>query len=566
MVRALRRKPQWAFDKEYEETSLKPSYSFTSLLLFGIGGCVGSGVFVLSGQVARTLAGPATVLSWLIAGIVCALTALSYCELAALLRTPGSAYAFAYFGLGEIFATMAFFLLSLEYGVSGAAVARSWGDKVAFWATTNGWTTCENPETDCWINAVGGSIFNPFALLISIVMVFVMFSGAKMEKGVINVLCSIKVLLVVFVIIVGAVYTDPSNLKPFIPPPNTAQNGEYLSDFTGGINGVFVGATSAFFGLVGFDEVTCMTQEALRPKKDIPRAVLATIGTISIMYMAASLVLTGMVPYEKISTSEGFGSAFMAVGADWAMQITLAGEILVILPTVILVSYIPQARLMYATAMDGQLPSSFRRVTSKGTLVYATLFMGVICTLMAALIPFQYLNDLISAGVLLSFVFTNSSLILTRSKNKSSIPLLGFVLTSLLFCLILNKAPSLSQPVVIACVTLSGLSSVAFFCVLACKYEFPVEHNSFAVPWVPLVPGLSIYANSFLLTQTSFVGLGSLILFVSIATIVYFLYGIRRTVDFDLVKEINVAGSKHSTDSPVEQTDVARAINVEVAV
>mmetsp|Transcript_34271 Transcript_34271/g.54904 ORF Transcript_34271/g.54904 Transcript_34271/m.54904 type:complete len:565 (-) Transcript_34271:1545-3239(-) len=534
LEKLLRRKPLWVFKQEADASELQREYGFWSLLAFGIGGTVGSGIFVLSGQIATNMAGPATCISWLIAGLCCAVTALAYCELAAILQSPGSTYAFSYYGLGEIYAIISAYLLTLEYGVSGAAVARSWGDKLAFWINANGWMDC--PNDNCWANSIGGTSINLGACFISLLMVILLSRGVKMEKNLINILVVIKVGLVFFVIIAGAVFAQGDNLTPFVPQPNTAHNGSTDDSMTGGMNGILLGATSAFFGYIGFDEVACMSGEAKRPKRDVPLAIIATIVSITVLYVSASLVLTAMVPYDQIDQNEGFGSAFLYVGSNACMQITVIGEILVVLPTVVLVSYAPQARVLVSAALDGQVPGVFAKVNSKGTVVYSVWVSGILMTLIATFVPFANLNDLISGGILFSFILTNMSLTLTRTRQKGKLPLALMTISMGIVCFIINKA-DMTSTVSKVFVSIFGAASLGLLCYLMYKYDFNTDIDTFKVPGVPLVPAVAIFVNWFLLTQLSWLGLGLVAALIGFALVSYMFYGYRKSVDFETLED-----------------------------
>jgi APA family basic amino acid/polyamine antiporter len=537
LSKMVRRKPLWFFQQEYAREEMPRVYDLKSLVAIGIGGTVGSGIFVLSGFISATMAGPATALSWLIAGLCCAVTALCYCELAAVLRSPGSAYAFAYYGLGEVFALVAAYLVTLEYGISGAAVARSWSDKLAYWVNINEWGCADT--TSCWINAPGGSVFNPMAFVLSALTVALILCGAELSKQVVNVLVVIKVALVVFVLVVGAVYTNPANLVPFVPLPQTAHNGSHLEEFQGGVSGVLSGATAAFFGYIGFDEVTCMVAESHNPTRNIPLAVMITILSVSAMYIAGSVVLTGMVPYDQIDQNEGFGSAFVAVGARWAMQVTVLGEIIFILPTVVLVCYLPQSRILYAVSKDGQLPRIFSRISKSGNIWWGSLISGSVCTLVAAFVPFENLWDLISGGILLSFIFTNSSLLLARSKHRDvGWTVLPMVLLMLFACFILNKT-DLGSAVNVGLAAAAGALALVALALLHVRYDFSTDIETFKVPLVPLVPSVAIFVNCFLLTQLSWLGLGLTLGLAAVAVLTYLAYGFRHAVDFDAVQEVD---------------------------
>jgi APA family basic amino acid/polyamine antiporter len=435
-----------------------------------------------------------------------------------------------------MFAIIAAYLVTLEYGISGAGVARSWSDKLAYWIHINEWGCAD--ASSCWVNAPGGSVFSPMAFVLSALTVALILCGVEVSKSVVNYLVVIKVALVMFVIVVGAVYTDPANLVPFVPPPQTAHNGSHTDKFQGGVSGVLSGATAAFFGYIGFDEVACMAAESHNPTRNIPLAIMITLVSVSAMYIAASLVLTGMVPYDQIDTSEGFGSAFVAVGARWAMQITVLGEVLFVLPTVVLVSYLPQSRILYAVSKDGQLPRIFSRLNKSGYMWWGSLISGTVCTLVAALVPFDDLWDLISGGILFSFILTNSSLLITRSKHRAAWPVLAMALSMLVACFFINKA-DLGEAVNVGLAAASGALALAALALLHVRFDFSTDIDTFKVPLVPLVPSLAIFVNSFLLTQLSWLGLYLTLGLIIFAVLTYLAYGYRHAVDFTVVREVD---------------------------
>ena len=220
----------------------------------------------------------------------------------------------------------------------------------------------------------------------------------ELSKLTINFFSTLKVLVVVFIIVIGLMYFKEDNITIMAPY---------------GYGGIMRGTTSAFFGYVGYDEVCCMAAEAHDPKNDLPKAVFGTIGVVTFLYVMASLALVGMIRYDNAATENGFSSAFAYCDNDWAQQIVALGE-LVTLPVVVLVSFLAQPRLQYAMARDGLLPEIFGEVDKNGNLLMSILISGFLCTLIALFVPFTNLNDMISAGVLISFNLTNSSLIIIR--------------------------------------------------------------------------------------------------------------------------------------------------------
>ena len=244
---------------EIEHSTLERTMSTFDLICIGIGGTVGSGVFVLTGIIARQYAGPGVVLSWLIAGIGCCFSAMSYAELSARIPSAGSSYAYVYCALGEFPAVIAAWCLSLEYGISGSAVARSWGDKVNSYVTSQiqSGTPTETPTHVFWpLDPSTG--FNLAAGLLQLGAVCVLLAGVDIGKMTVNFFTIVKMLLVLYMIVGGLMLFDSRNVEMGWMPM--------------GYSGVLRGATSCFFGYIGYDEVCCMAAEAKDPHRSLPRA------------------------------------------------------------------------------------------------------------------------------------------------------------------------------------------------------------------------------------------------------------------------------------------------------
>lgn len=372
------------------------TYSLFDLISIGVGGTVGSGIFVLVGSIAHHHAGPATCVSFALSGVAAFCSGLCYAEWAGRLPVGGSTYVYAYVAMGELPAVLAGACLTLEYGVSGAAVARSWGDKVVVaWASTSADAADDTP-----------SLFNPMAGLISLLSVVVLACGVQESKRVTNVLAVLKVMLVCFMVVGGFALFEAGHMVPFVPPAL-------------GAAGVLRGATSSFFGYLGFDEVCCLASEAKRPS-DMPRAVLWTLAIVTTIYILASVSLTGMLDYTDISDTSGFPAAFAARGVTWASHLTAAGE-LATLPVVVLISLLAQPRLFAAMAEDGLLPAIFARVDNTGNLFWSNILCGIPMTVLATFVPFSWMDDAISVGILFAFNMTNTALILMKCSSSTNV-------------------------------------------------------------------------------------------------------------------------------------------------
>jgi len=401
------------------------------LVSIGVGGTIGSGIFVLCGLVARDYAGPAVVYSWIIAGIAACFSGCCYAELSGRIPTAGSSYAYAYASMGELIAFLTAACLTLEFLVSGAAVARSWGDKVVKMFFDASADTTSNSSLEDGNYSFMGNIqpwlhmffdpfpdwgINPCAFFISLASMGLLLKGVKESKFVTGLFTWAKVTLVVFMTTLAFLLFQPSNLQPFIPH-------EY------GSTGVIRGATSLFFGYLGYDGICCVAGEAKNPQRNLPRAVLLTLVLVTLLYIIAALALVGMVPYNHISRESGFPDGFAYHHIAWASHLSAAGEIFT-LPIVVFISLMLQPRLQYALACDGLLPPLFKEVNpTNGVPFKGTLVAGLIMTTLATFVPFTYLDDFVSAGILVAFSVTNSSLIMLRllspSKVCGSVPM-GF--------------------------------------------------------------------------------------------------------------------------------------------
>jgi amino acid transporter len=388
---------------EDENSKLERTLSLFDLLCIGVGGTVGSGIFVLTGLIAHEYAGPGVILSWLLAGVACSTSALSYAELSCLIPAAGSSYAYVYLGLGELPAFITAWCLTLEYGVSGAAVASSWGVKlqnlIAIWGSPS------HPSDSSYHGySINGTHINIYGGVLQFLVMLLLLRGIHVSKTIINFFTVLKLALVLFIICAGFVLFRPTNIQHWTPY---------------GFQGVFRGAASCFFGYLGYDEVCCLAGEAKSPQQNLPRAVIGTILIITSIYIIGAIVLVGMQPYTLIDVDSGYSMAFYWNGWIWAQQIVAIGEIIT-LPLVVLVSFLAQPRLQYALAVDGLIPSLFQEVDRNGSLVKGILVSGIACTIVTVFVPFFYLDDMISAGVLVSFNLTNTSLIILRCKHQSN--------------------------------------------------------------------------------------------------------------------------------------------------
>mmetsp|Transcript_17219 Transcript_17219/g.19930 ORF Transcript_17219/g.19930 Transcript_17219/m.19930 type:complete len:681 (-) Transcript_17219:49-2091(-) len=501
------------------------------LVSIGVGGTIGSGIFVLCGYIAHSFAGPATCISWIISGIAACLSGVCYAELACRMPAAGSSYVYVYASMGELPAVLVAACLSLEYVVSGSAVARSWGDKIIEWLNMS-------IDIDFDLSSHFSWNFNPMATLVSAASVALLMSGVKESKSVTNFFTVTKVIVVGLMAIGGLILMLPrQNLVPFIPP-------QY------GVAGIFRGATSSFFGYIGFDEVCCVAGEALDPQRNMPLAIVISLTTVTGLYVVAALALTGMQPYYEVSEVSGFPYAFASRGHNIAAQISAFGEVFT-LPIVVLISVMAQPRLQYALAKDGLLPEIFARVDENGNLWHSTVICGIFMVIVASFVPFEHLNDMISAGILVAFCMTCSSLIIMRRESPDHEPgkvertLLHFNFASLVFGISLTHfGTSVGGKVIVAICVFALLICILrlYQCpaavlfggkIRASQYKGSVDmrvDSYFKTPCLPLIPCLGIFINWYLVSQLELIGIFFLLLYLALAGIFYFSYGMRHSV------------------------------------
>jgi len=516
------RKPLWvALDSSTSTSALDRHLSLFDLICIGVGATVGSGIFVLCGLIAREYAGPATFISWGIAGLCACASGLCYAELSGKFSVAGSSYSYVYVSMGELPAVIAGACLTLEYVFSASAVARSWGDKVVEFIKISHFDS-KGDEILLHLIEPGYGI-NPMAFLVSTCSVLILLVGVKESKRVTNFFTTFKVGLVLLMSFGALSLMKKENLQPLIPP-------KY------GITGVLRGATSSFFGYIGFDEICCMSGEAKNPSKNMPRAVLGTIVIVTILYIFAAIALVGMVPYNEISVASGFPDGFETRGLQWASEISALGE-LITLPIVVLVTIMAQPRLQFAMACDGLLPPIFAEIDNIGNLWYGTLFSGISMIAIATFVPFTYLNDLISAGILVAFTMTDMSVILLRRESPSHNPLLLEKLLGwfnfLSFALGISlRHYSMSLPgQIFSLILFLSLLSLVFFISTKTKCHMSISGaESFQTPFVPYLPLFAIFLNWYLIGQLEVWGLFLLAAYICISVLFYFMYSFKHSV------------------------------------
>lgn len=509
------------------ERRMEPHLSLFDLVTLGVGITIGSGIFVLSAVIAHNYAGPATVLSWSLSGFAAFLSALCYAEISGRIPSSGSSYAYAFASMGELPAFVTAACLTLEYMVTGAAVGRSWGDKFVFWMT-NELDVGEWPHT--YLDP--GYEFKPMAVIIVLICTGIVCAGVKESKFVTTFMTWCKVALVTFMSITGLIFFKSSNMEPFVP-----------AKF--GVNGVFLGATKSFFGYMGYDAICCVAGEAINPRKNVPKAIMITVSIVTVLYITATLALTGMQPYERIDPVGGFSSAFRYNHLKWAAQITSAGEV-ALLPLVVLASVMIQPRVQYAVAYDGLLPPIFRELNRNNNPLKGILICGATMALLSGFVSFSSLNDFVSCGYLFSFSTTNSALLLMTYESPAYSPKLLPFLIGLFHPLALGTALVISHVQdEVLCLTFGSILGAGMIAVTIAIYikcprgtvfggrtmgiEDDGEHY-FKAPFLPFLPCLSSFLNWGLVSQLSIQGISFFFFYLFLAVIFYFTYGIKYSV------------------------------------
>ncbi len=447
------------------ENSLKRVLGVTNLVALGIGAIIGAGIFVLTGSAAAQYAGPAIVLSFVLAGVGCVFAGLCYAEFASLIPIAGSAYTYGYATLGELVAWIIGWDLILEYAFGAATVASGWSANViqlcqrigialppqliatpgAHLIFYNGlWraaaTVPGGVDTSALPHATG--LFNLIAFLAICLVTTVLVIGIQESATINTIIVFIKVGTVLVFIGVASVYVaghwgqTVANWTPFVPP-NAGEFGKY------GWSGVGRGAAVIFFAYIGFDAVSTAAQEAKNPQKDMPVGILGSLVVCTILYIATAGLLTGVVKYPQLNVAAPVAVGMEATGVQWGEFLVLIGTILG-LSTVMLVMLLGQSRVFFSMSRDGLLPAWAGKVHHKFRTPYiSSITVGIFVAFFAALIPIGILGELVSIGTLLAFVIVCAGVWILRRKEPDLprpfktplvpvVPILGILISMML--------------------------------------------------------------------------------------------------------------------------------------
>lgn len=485
----------------------QPTLSLFDLTLLGIGGTLGSGLFLLTGRAARHIAGPGITLSFALAAVACLFSALSYAEMSSRLPNSGGAYSFAYAALGELPAFLVGMCLTLEYGVSSAATARSWASYLG--DTVN--------VLPAWLSGKSSQICVLGAILI-VIIALIISTGLHQAKWIINIATLLYAVVVAIIMIFGSQKVDKSNWTPFLPF---------------GVQGVVSGAGAIFFSYIGFDEVATVSEEAINAARNVPFAIVFSLVFVSAMYIGSALVLTGTVNYKDIDLDAPFSAAMRAVGLPVIAKLVGIGTALGMMNTT-LVGFTAQPRIFIAMGRDGLLPRAFSFSPRNTTFV-----CGVIVAILALVVDTQQLADVVSGGTLLAFLATNISVLLTRSRfhsrdSRVSSLVYAFVACAAVSSIIIRVISALSLPIWIGLTILLPLCLVPGMLLIVEDFEggdtCERAPPTFLCPLVPAFPLAGAFTTTFLLFQLPTKALVTLLIWLTLSAITYFNYGAKNAI------------------------------------
>ena len=391
---------------------LKRTLGPVNLVALGIGAVIGAGLFSLTGIAAADHAGPAVVLSFVVAAIGCAFAGMCYSEFATMIPIAGSAYTYAYATMGELLAWIIGWDLVIEYGIGAATVSVSWSSYVARLLHRFG-VDLPNALTHCpWDEQAG--LINLPAVFVIVAVSCLLIIGISESARVNAVIVLVKVTIVVIVIVVGFSYVKPENYVPFIPP-NTGTLGEF------GWSGVMRAAGVIFFAYIGFDAVSTAAQEAKKPQRDMPIGIIGSLMVCTVLYILFARVLTGMVPYRTFHGDAAPVGTVISLFPSALLQTSIYIGIIAGYSSVILVMLLGQSRVFYSMSRDGLLPAMFSYIHPKFQTPYrSNLIVMGFAALLAGFIPISNLSHFTSIGTLLAFVIVCIGILVMRKTNPDA--------------------------------------------------------------------------------------------------------------------------------------------------
>jgi basic amino acid/polyamine antiporter, APA family len=366
------------------------------LSALGLGAIIGTGIFVIIGE-AITDSGPSILLSFVLAGITCAFSALSYAELASTIPVSGSAYTYGYATLGELLAWIIGWDLILEYGVSVAAVAVGWGGYLQ--SLLDSLFGISLPDSISAPPGEGGTFNLPSMFLVLAVTALLIY-GVRESARTNTVMVVVKIAILIFFIVVGFASINGDNFSPWAPQ---------------GVAGTVDAAALIFFAYIGFDAVSTSGEEADNPQRDLPIAIIGSLLIATLLYILVAIVAVGLAPQDQLAGSEAPLSDAIKIGAglDWAGDLLSFGALVAITSVTLTILY-GQTRIFFAMSRDGLLPDIFARLSARRTPWVTTLMFGILTAMIAALLPLTEIAKLVNIGTLFAFLIVNIGVIILR--------------------------------------------------------------------------------------------------------------------------------------------------------
>ena len=402
--------------QETGEHSLKRALGALNLVTLGIGAIIGAGIFVITGQAAAQFAGPAIIISFIFAGIACALAGLCYSEFASMIPIAGSAYTYSYATLGELIAWIIGWDLILEYAFGAATVAVGWSGHLRAFFHDLGLGVPAMPSSHFVVFGLPIHLtYDYIGFLIIAFITAILVIGIKESANFTTTIVFLKVAVVcVFIALATAFLVahnwQPNHWHPFIPP-NTGETGHF------GWSGILRGAGVVFFAYIGFDAVSTAAQEARNPKRDMPIGILLSLVICTFLYIAVSGLLTRIVPYTQLNVPDPVVIGMRATGHPWATILVEIGALLG-LATVMLVMLLGQSRVFYSMSRDGLLWPWASKIHPRFRTPYLTsIVVGLFVAILATLIPLNVLDEMTSVGTLLAFILVSAGVLVMRKTH-----------------------------------------------------------------------------------------------------------------------------------------------------
>jgi APA family basic amino acid/polyamine antiporter len=378
-----------------QKSSLKKTLGAFDLVMIGIGCTIGTGIFVVTGVAAATYAGPAISVSYFIAAIVCIFAGLAYAELASMVPVSGSAYTYTYVVLGEFVAWLVGWGLVLEYTIGASTVAVGWSGYVVGILKTAG---INLPEAITNSPASGGIINLP-AILISLFIGFLLFRGTQKGVTLNRILVAIKLFVIFLFLVIATPMVKVENWSNFMPF---------------GISGVFIGAATVFYAYIGFDAVATAAEECKNPKRDLPIGIIFSAVICAVLYIAVSLVLTGIVDFSTLNNSEPLARALRENGSNIGSALVATGAVAGITSVLLILIY-GQSRIFFAMSRDGLIPKPFSKLHKKfNTPHFSVTIVSVVVATISGLFPLKTLSHMTSLGTLFSFIIVSAGVLILR--------------------------------------------------------------------------------------------------------------------------------------------------------